>query len=325
MRLVVIRNCAMIAAACGLVAGCGGSALETPTSPGSAGAFTGTWVPQVRVTSCTGSYECIAPPSWFLLRLVHEGSGVRGAAVIRGRVADVTGTIDPSGNVAFTALPGASLTVYELSIRADSTVGITGTIHYSTAGLTLRGEITSAKRGPLEQTLSTIQGTWFGDSLVRACTFAGYTECPRAARLFRVSLQQSGTVLSGDFDFSLDQRFRVPVRGTLTASVLTLTGEATITFPTGGTYRLRLMTWTSRPDALGRMNGTFTYDEESVQVDSRRTARYESDLTDTYLFPDWFSPPESAVRAAGTGSQGIFAALRPTSLTVPAENSISPY
>ena len=58
------------------------------------------------------------------------------------------------------------------------------------------------------------------------------------------------------------------------------------------------------------MNGTFAYEEELVQVNSRATARYESELTDTYLFPDWFSPPEYAVRGADPGSQRIFAALR---------------
>ena len=94
------------------------------------------------------------------------------------------------------------------------------------------------------------------------------------------------------------------------SQVLTFTGEATIAFPDGAAYRLRLMTWTSQSDALARMNGTFTYEEESFGADSRKTARYESELTDTYLFPDWFSPPEYAIRGADTGSQGIFAALR---------------
>src|SRR5215475_5427801 len=115
-------------------------------------------------SSCRGdlfSTQAISPNGWSSAVIVCQPE------VIRGRVADVVGTIDPSGNVPFTAPPGANLTVDEFSIRADTTVGMKGAIHYATADLTVRGEITSAQRGPLEQTRSTIQGTWFGDSLVR--------------------------------------------------------------------------------------------------------------------------------------------------------------
>jgi hypothetical protein len=53
----------------------------------------------------------------------------------------------------------------------------------------------------------------------------------------------------------------------------------------------------SRSDAFGRMTGSFTYEEESVQPDHRKLAHYESDLQDVYLLPDWLSAGATTVRS----------------------------
>lgn len=277
----------LVAAACGIAAACGSSVPEQPLAPSGRGAFTGTWAPTVRVLGCTGSHACIAfDTTSFVMRLAQDGSQVHGTAFVGGASLDVTGTVDPAGRLSLTTSPRPVFTLHELSLRADATVGMTGTIQYTVSAMTVQGQITSAKRGPLESILSTVQGTWTGNSRVRACTYSGWTECPRLARPFRLSLRQSGSAITGDLDFSYDERFRVPVRGAFTTPVLSLDGTA-IHEQAGSTYQLRLLTWTSRPDAFGRMSGSFTYEEEFVLGARRDTARYESELEDVYLLPDW--------------------------------------
>src|SRR5438128_1739015 len=167
-----------------------------------------------------------------------------------------------------------------------------------------RGHITSAKHGPLEPTLLNVQGTWMGDSLVRSCTLTGLTECPSLSRLFRLSLTHNGTSASGNLDLDASERFRIPVRGGFSASALTLEGVSSRQ-QAGGTFQQRLVAWTSRSDSFGRMNGTFTLEEESVSPDRRVVVHYESDLQDVYLIPDWFQPSSLASIAAAAGPPSL--------------------
>jgi hypothetical protein len=296
---MAIRKCCPLIAAYSLVAACGSSPPQSPAMPTSRAPLTGTWAATIRVENCTGSPECIAlDTSSFVMRLVQDGSDIHGSAYVAGASLDVNGAVDPSGLVKLTTRQRADFALRELSIRSDATLGLVGTIQYTAAPIAVRAQITSAKRGPLEPTLSLIQGTWVGNSSVRACTYTGWTECPRFSRLFRLSLQQSASAISGNLDFSFEERFRVPVRGAF-SSMLTLDGVSTRQEP-GGTYQLRLLTWTSRSDAFGRMTGSFVYEEESVQPDHRNLARYESELQDVYLLPDWLPNDATAIRSSAT-------------------------
>jgi len=282
-----MRQYWLLAAAGCVIAACGSSMPESPSAPSGRTTFGGSWVASIGIETCSGSHACIAlDTSWFVLRLAQNGSEVHGVAYVAGNAVDVTGTVDPAGQLTLTTPPRPFFTLHELSLRADPTFGMTGTIHFTASSVTLRGHIASVKHGPLEPTQTTVQGTWVGSSLVRSCTYTGYRECPSLQRLFRLSMTQTGSLVSGNLEFDAQERFGVPVRGTFTSSVLTLDGAVARPTALGGVYQLRLLTWTSRSDAFGRMTGSFTYEEQLDQGEPRLSARYESDLVDVALLPD---------------------------------------
>ena len=244
-------------------AACGTSMPVTPSPAAAAGssAFVGTWVPNIAIDSCTGSHACIALDStWFVLRLAAEGSRIRGSGYVGGRSIDVDGSVDPRGDLVITSPSTPAFSLDELRLRAGST-GLTGTLRYRSEPMTVQGHITSARRGPLEPTQLNAQGSWNGNSVVRSCTFIGLTACPLPNRIFRLSLAQSGATVSGNLDLDFTERFRIPVRGQLTASTLTLEGTASRP-DFGSTLQLRLIAWTSHTDA-------FASDDWHVYVGAR--------------------------------------------------------
>jgi hypothetical protein len=271
---------------------CGGSSVQAPLAPSAGTPFGGTWVLTIGVESCTGSHYCIALDSeWFALRLVQEHAHVRGVADVAGKAVDVIGTVDPAGQLALTSPSRDLFTLNELTVRADARLGMTGFIDYTASPVTLRGHIASAKRFPLEPTQTTVAGTWIVSAVVRRCTYSSfYTECPLPILGFKLSLNQSGTGVSGiiDSSYGTEERFQVPVRGAFTSSMLTLAGTRTYEMASGATFQQRLLSWTTWSDPFGRMTGSFTYETESADVNRRVTVRYEAEIEDVYLLPPWF-------------------------------------
>ena len=109
---------------------------------------------------------------------------------------------------------------------------------------------------------------------------------------FQLSLTQSGAGVSGIFDRShgTEERFQMPVRGAISASMLTLDGTRTHEMDFGATFQQRLLSWATSSDPFGRMNGSFTYETESADVNGRVTVRYEAEIEDLYLLPPWLPP-----------------------------------
>src|SRR3954469_15237201 len=216
----------LIAIGCAFTAACGASTPVQPSSVSSNSPFAGTWVPSIAIDSCTGSHACIAlDTTWSVLRLAPQGSGIRGSGYFAGRSFDVNGSVDPTGELVITTPSTSRFSLDDLRVRVGST-GLTGTVRFRADPITVVGHITSANRGPLESTQLNAEGRWIGNSVIRACTFTGWTECPYQTRLIQLSLTQSGGTASGDLLMSNDDRYRIPVDGRFTASTLTLTGAA---------------------------------------------------------------------------------------------------
>lgn len=169
---------------CGVVTACGATPPVSPSPNAGDGAFTGTWVPTIAVDSCTGSHECIAlDSSWFVLRLVQDGVRVHGSGYLAGKAFDVSASVDSSEQLAIATSASASFSLDELLLRVSPASGLIGAIRYTSGPMTVRGHIGSAKRGRPESTQTNVQGTWIGNSVVRACTFSGWTECPLLSRI----------------------------------------------------------------------------------------------------------------------------------------------
>ena len=285
--------CCAFVIGCAFAAACGATPLS-PTAPtSSSGQFGGTWLPMVTIDSCTGTLTCIGyTHDWFALRLVQHGSVVTGSAYVGGRVFDVNAAVRANGELVIQTPPVATFSLDELSLHPADT-GLTGTLRYTEAPMIVRAHVTSAKRGPLESTQVDVHGTWVGNSIARVCTFTLSPQCPLPARPFRLSLTQSGSMVSGNLDPSFEERFRVPVAGRFAASTLTLDGSATLE---SGQLQLHLITWNSHADSLGRMMGSFVLDEETILPDRRSTFHSESDLQDVYLLPDWFMVNTTSTR-----------------------------
>jgi len=287
----------LIVLGCALLAACNASTPVQPSSGGSGDSpFAGTWVPSIVIDSCTGSHACIALDStWSVLRLAAFGSGIRGSGYFAGRSFDVIGSVDSTGQLVITTHTTATFSLDELRLRPSPT-GLTGTVRFTAAPMTVVGHITSAKHGALESTQSTAEGRWVGSSVVRECTFAGWTQCPYGTRLIELSLTQSGGTASGDLVMSNDDRYLIPVNGRFTASTLALSGAASRSY-FGDTIQLRLVAWTSRTDAFGRMTGTFTLDQDIIGTGERLSVRYDAEMQDVYLLPGWFQLTTSRANA----------------------------
>lgn len=121
---------------------------------------------------------------------------------------------------------------------------------------------------------------------------------PAVVQNFKLSLTQAGATISGNLDVNASDRFRVPVVGLFAPSTLNFSGVTTRP-QDAGTYQLRVSAWTSRSDGFGRMDGTFVLEEESVGPDYRYAARYNSELQDVYLLPDWLQLGAASARSFG--------------------------
>jgi len=165
--------------------------------------------------------------TWSVLRLAPDGPGIHGSGYFLGMPFEVNGSVDSTGELVITTPSTPSFSLDELRLRAAST-GLTGTVRFRAPPINIEGHITSAKRGPLESTQLTAEGTWNGNAVTRVCTFTGWRECPYLTRIFQLSLTQSGTTASGSLVMSGDERYRLPVDGRFTASTLTLAGARVV-------------------------------------------------------------------------------------------------
>jgi len=171
------------------------------------------------------------------LRLAQDSSRITGSAYLAGKSFDVNGLVDSNQNLIVSTPPTPTFALDELRLHGGP-AGLTGTVRYTGGPMTVQGHITSAKRGPLESTQLNVQGTWMGDSLVRSCTFTGLPNCPLLSRIFRLTLSQTGTTATGNLDLDVQERFRIPVRGTFSGGALSLAGAASVD---GGALQLRLV------------------------------------------------------------------------------------
>lgn len=162
-----------------------------------------------------------------------------------------------------------------IDLRLDPSGGLSGALEYTVVGTpelientgygayTHTGQILYASRGALGTYVplaaASYEGAWEGRFFIESCAFTGWQQCYREvaneAHPFDLTLSRTGDELAGELRLSST---RVPVTGRIDAAGLELQGTF-LEAVSGGQSITRLIRWTSRVDACGRMNGTFTY------------------------------------------------------------------
>jgi len=268
-----------------LAAACGGStspASPTPTTapPAAFADFSGLWTGSYNYTSCLGDHHCnlrIGTSQAFDLRIDQTGSRVRGlftqwefAAELSGDVRD-DGTVTLSGEAPQASEKDSGMTVSRIVLRLSADRVLQGTIAYQTRsgiqyaefspGLTVEGEIASARREDLRAFVAIVDGTWSGRFAIRGCTPVGGSpfctphEDRETARL-ELTLSRSGESLSGTLAIGAD---RIPVTGRIAGTTVALSGETDVT-ASGGPGHVRVTSLNASIDSLGRLVGTFRYE-----------------------------------------------------------------
>jgi hypothetical protein len=127
---------------------------------------------------------------------------------------------------------------------------------------TYGGPVEQATHDELSAFASSIDGTWSGDSVVRSCTPAPgsgycYPLTDRETSTLQLTLTAAGAGITGTLRLLSST---VPISGTQSGSVITLSGEAR-TAVSGGVSLSRVSEWTARIDEFGRMKGTFRFEQ----------------------------------------------------------------
>jgi len=255
----------------------------------------GAWVGTYHV-SCPGSPNCGTvtggPPTLpqpFSLVVNQTGDALSGQINLSGwinLVADVTGTIAQDGTISLQGgsswpaddfcTPAGGWHIASWNTRYDSrTDMITGGFSFVTQkhlsscyydqNLTVNGSSASFVRGRAPN--APFEGHWQGTYIVRTCTPVGWPFCyPQQAGEFPfdLTLTQHGTTVSGTLGFfSGTPPDGIPVTGTVGADGVTLTLQVSWSRPvSGATEVLRLTAWTTARDAVGRMQGSFSFIDE---------------------------------------------------------------
>jgi hypothetical protein len=269
------------------------SRVPSATAPSATRRISGTWAGGY-VPVCPNSPNCAsvigAPngPQVVALALRQDGGIVNGQINLSGwltRVASVTGTIGADGAMTLQGgdtwpasdfcQPAGGWSIAGWRGRYDAiTDTISGDFNfvtqthlsscYFTNDLLVNATSMSLSRGALPA--ASLAGHWQGTYTIRACTPVGWTTCPKPnndvtldLQLSQVGSDVSGTATSIPFSNSTP----LPVSGTAGANAATLVLNGWRSEPVGAaTHVLRLTSWSMTIDAIGRMQGPFTYLDE---------------------------------------------------------------
>ena len=243
--------------------------------------FEGVWRLDYRMTECSGERHCvlhIGQIRQVLLRLSRTGTTFDGVVTVFSYTVDVTGSLSADGELVLSGRrPSAISGDREMVIRTlrlrPSITGLSGSIEYVLHGppysnifgdVRHAGDITNAVRVPLDSAFDPTQfrGTWKGQFVVRDCSFVGWLWCyPHEAdrvHSFTLVLTQIGTEVTGELTILPST---IPVTGTVSGSTLELRGSASRVI-SGGTEDVRITSWSTRRDIVGRMTGTFGFTVE---------------------------------------------------------------
>jgi len=316
VRLVCLAAIAVTAACAG------GSHPPTPTAPSPARSVGGTWAGSY-LPVCPNSPNCAsvvaAPggPQAFALALRQDGSMLSGQINLSGwlpRVANVTGTIgadgamtlqgsdswpasefcQPAGGWSITGWHGRYSAVTD-TISGDFTFVTQKHLSscYFTQDLLVNATSMSLSHGALPT--SSLAGHWQGTYGIRSCTPAGWTSCPMPGgneapfdlQLSQVDSDVSGTATSIPFSNGTP----LPVSGTTGTNAATLVLNGSRSEPVGSaTHIVRLVSWSATIDAIGRMQGTFSYVDEvqwtqGPNAGATWSYSYDADLRDVVRVP----------------------------------------
>jgi hypothetical protein len=292
----VLRVCALASVV--LAVGCGSSNSPSPTAPSPplTSSVTGSWSGSY-VAICPNSPNCAsiagapAGPQAFALALRQDGNRISGQINLTGwiaRVASVTGTIASDGVMtlqgtdSWPALefcqPAGEWSITGWNARYDAlTDTIAGDFSFVTQKRLsscyytqdLRANATSMSLRHGAPPPATLAGHWQGTYAILQCTPGGWSSCtprPNPGYFVPLDLQlsQDGSVVSGAITtIPFSNVTPLPTEGSVGTNVSTLNLRATRSEAvSGGTHVVRLTSWDTTIDAVGRLQGTFSYVDE---------------------------------------------------------------
>jgi hypothetical protein len=253
----------------------------------------------------------------FALVLNQTGNTLAGqmnlAGWLLGRVANVTGTIAADGAMTLQGgdswpasgfcLPAGGWRISSWNGRYDARTGtIAGDFSfvtqkhlsscYYTQELAVNAMNMLLQRGTLSD--QPFAGHWQGTYAVGRCTPVGWTLCtpnPTSEVRFDLNLTQNGNIVSGSATLiPFSNLIPLTVSGSVSAEgILTLTGSRTESV-SSGTHIIRLSGWSTTKDAVGRLQGSFSYVDEvewTAGAEQGRTfsTSYDAELRNVIRVP----------------------------------------
>jgi hypothetical protein len=304
-----------------MAAGCGSHPATSPTSslsPLLTGPWSGTYSLSCPDSPTCGTVFGLTPPSGpqpLSLVLDQTGAGLSGQINLSGwlsRVADVTGTIAPDGTISLQGgstwpaarigcQPAGGWQLASWSTRYDpQRRAMTGAFFFTTqkhlsscyylSSLLVSATDVSLARGAT--VTPPFQGHWQGSYHIHACTPVGWPSCyPMQAGdyPFDLTLTQSVSAVSGSLSF-LTGTNALPVSGS-GADGMTLALAGSLDLPMSGAAEiLRLTSWSTTRDTIGRMQGSFGFIYEITWNSGTNRGRvwsssYEAELRSVVLVP----------------------------------------
>jgi hypothetical protein len=251
--------------------------------------------------------------------LKQDGNRLSGqmnlAGWLLGRVAAMTGTVQSDGSMtlqggdSWPAIPCQPAGSWQIvlwngrhDVRTDTISGDFTFVTqkhlsscYYTPDLMVNATNMSLSRGNIPD--ESFAGHWQGTYAVPRCTPVGWSTCypsppPTGEVSLDLQLTQSGTAVSGTATvIPISNSTPFPVNGTIApdGSSLVLTGSRT--WPSSnGTDIVRLTSWSTTRDTIGRLQGTFSYIEEYLVMsgpDQGRTlsTSYDAELRNVIRVP----------------------------------------
>jgi len=285
----------------------------TPTPPiarSVSGTWTGTYTPVCpNSPNCASVVMAPSPTQPFALVLRQEGQMITGQINLSGwmpRVATVSGTIDDSGAMTLQGgdswpagdfcTPAGGWRMTGWNGRFDARNGsIAGDFTFVTQkrisscyyeqSLLVNATAMSMRPGGILDT--TVSGHWQGLYAIRKCTPVGWNICTPFADADDVTLNldltQSGSQLTGTIvGVPFSNLAPLPVTGTANGSTVNLSGSRSEDV-SSARHTIRLTSWSVTIDAVGRMQGGFSYIDEVVWTSGSNagmtwSTSYDADL-----------------------------------------------
>lgn len=316
IRFLVLFVAVGVVAGCQRTTPGGGGLPATPstvvpfTSPmdGVTGAWVGTYAP-LCVPHCyygppRGTRRGPSASEPFALVLRKEGNTITGQINLSGwitRTATVSGTIDDLGTMTLTggdSWPAAAhcyeagswnLTSWRARFDPHSRTiigdfGFFTQIAYNAClgpqSLDVTGTDMSMRPVP-QAPPSSVAGHWQGTYVIRSCVRSRGGQCEQLydGTEFPVDLDldQTASGVTGVIVGLLNSSRPLEVTGSFNGTAFSLAGSRTSTI-SGGSEIVRLASWSTTVDAVGRMQGGFGYVEEYVSSSGLRSESYEAEL-----------------------------------------------